>query len=132
MATLGARMLMAEKRAAETAETARIQRSGEGSVEIRPATEFYDYQAKYERDDTVYLAYSERMPERGTKVILHLRPWKKGDGWCQRVPPRTTRASPVGGPRGSTTEVLWSAILWWYSSRRKASEVHSQTVPWMS
>ena len=31
-------------------------------------------------DDTVYVAYSERMPERGTKVIIHLRPWQKGDG----------------------------------------------------
>ena len=25
-----------------------------GAVEIRPATEFYDYEAKYERNDTVY------------------------------------------------------------------------------
>lgn len=30
-----------------------------GDVEIRPATEFYDYEAKYTRDDTVYVVPAE-------------------------------------------------------------------------
>lgn len=29
-------------------------------------------------DDTVYLPYSERLPERGTEVIIHLRPFVEG------------------------------------------------------
>ena len=33
-----------------------------GSIEVRPATEFYDYQAKYKRDDTQYLIPPELEP----------------------------------------------------------------------
>jgi D-alanine-D-alanine ligase len=33
-----------------------------GSVEVRPAVEFYDYQAKYKRDDTQYLVPPEIDP----------------------------------------------------------------------
>jgi hypothetical protein len=31
-------------------------------------------------DDTIYVAYSARLPERGTKVLLSLRKWREEDG----------------------------------------------------
>ena len=34
-----------------------------GSVEVRPATKFYDYEAKYKRNDTKYLVPPELAPE---------------------------------------------------------------------
>lgn len=30
-------------------------------------------------DDTIYLPYAERLPERGTEVVIHLRPWVDGE-----------------------------------------------------
>ncbi|RMG06942.1 MAG: hypothetical protein D6731_24775, partial [Planctomycetota bacterium] len=45
-------------------------------------------------DDTVYVAYSDRVPERGTPVVLRLRKWKRGDG--PDLP-----AAPSGGEEGT-------------------------------
>ncbi len=45
-----------------------------GSVEIRPATEFYDYEAKYLRDDTQYLVPPDidgALISAGEKIALH-------------------------------------------------------------
>ena len=44
-----------------------------GSIEIRPAVEFYDYEAKYQRDDTQYLIPTTLTPDvltRAEKVAL--------------------------------------------------------------
>ena len=43
-------------------------------------------------DDTVYLPYSERLPERGTEVVIHIRPWRDGDG-----PGRDGKPAPTPG-----------------------------------
>lgn len=40
-----------------------------GTVEIRPAKEFYDYEAKYERDDTGYVAPAELRPD--ARAAIH-------------------------------------------------------------
>lgn len=54
-------------------------------------------------DDTVYLPYSERLPERGTEVIIHLRPFVEG----QDGPPLgRTGDAPLPGdiaPANTTT-----------------------------
>lgn len=31
-------------------------------------------------DDTIYVPHSDRVPERGTEVLVHFRPWRDGDG----------------------------------------------------
>ncbi len=31
-------------------------------------------------DDTVYVPFTERLPERGTEIVIHLRPWAADDG----------------------------------------------------
>jgi hypothetical protein len=46
-------------------------------------------------DDTAYLPYSERVPERGVEVVIHLRPWRDSDG-----PPL-----PGFKPRGSAAPI---------------------------
>lgn len=42
-------------------------------------------------DDTIYNAYSARLPERGTPVVIHLRPWTEADG------PPLAELPPPGG-----------------------------------
>ncbi len=42
-----------------------------GTVEIRPATEFYDYEAKYLRDDTTYVVPAPLAPEVDALVRAH-------------------------------------------------------------
>lgn len=44
-------------------------------------------------DDTTYIPWSERLPERGTACVLTIRPWREGDG-----PPLPAPASAGGGP----------------------------------
>lgn len=53
-------------------------------------------------DDTVYLPYSERLPERGTEVIIHLRPFVDG----QDGPPLgRTGDAPGASPGAGSGEV---------------------------
>lgn len=49
-------------------------------------------------DDTIYEAWSDRLPERGTDIVLHLRPWREGDG---PPLPRPAAIAPVTTPTGT-------------------------------
>ena len=53
-------------------------------IKIEPATEFYDYEAKYNRDDTRYLCPSSLPPEKELELqALSLKAWNVlgGRGW---------------------------------------------------
>ena len=55
------------------------------SIHIIPATEFYDYEAKYNRDDTVYQCPSEDLSEAEENLMRELAVmWRAGD-WCGRL-----------------------------------------------
>lgn len=68
-----------------------------GSIEIRPATEFYDYDAKYKRDDTEYLVPAPLAPDalaRAEKAALAAHQALGCSGYS-RV---DLRVSPAGEP----------------------------------
>jgi hypothetical protein len=62
-------------------------------------------------NDQAFVAYSERLPERGTEITIHVRPWREGDG------PEigSNLPLPPGSPApASSREVTRSAlgVLW--------------------
>ena len=55
-------------------------------------------------DDTVYVPFTKRVPERGTAVTIHIRPWRKSDGPALNELPKPEEET-FGPPRPSEEEL---------------------------
>ncbi|HBP17636.1 MAG TPA: hypothetical protein DEA08_07575 [Planctomycetes bacterium] len=55
-------------------------------------------------DDTVYVPFTKRVPERGTPVTIHIRPWRKADGPALGDLPKP-EAEKFGPPRPTEDEL---------------------------